>query len=195
MKNIKRIAFLMICFWLVCINIEAAEQVDKLINGSYKYTNTEVNYRSAPDDNANIIEVLSINTLVFSTNEINNEYVKCEIGKTEGYIHLDYLADEKIETPIYSYLGEYKITGYKMFDPSENGGRSDGLTASGVIGEPGHTVAMKNIPFGTRIYIKGLGEYVVEDRGVGSGVVDIACWSSDECYAITGYYDVYIIEE
>ena len=69
------------------------------------------------------------------------------------------------------------------------------MTASGVIGEPGRTVAMKDIDFGTKIYIEGLGEYIVEDRGVGSGVVDVACYTTKECYSITGYYDVYIMEE
>ncbi len=96
--------------------------------------------------------------------------------------------DEDLE-----YLGNYYITGYRMFSASENGGRSDGLTASGVIGTPGWTVAMKGIPFGTTIYISGLGYYEVQDRGVGYGQVDVACDTTQECYDITGYRDVYIV--
>lgn len=45
-------------------------------------------------------------------------------------------------------------------------GKSDGITASGVKAVEGVTVAMnKSIPFGTKIYIDGVGERVVQDRG------------------------------
>lgn len=156
------------------------------------YTIDNVNFRSEPMIEDNVIRVITANTEVeVNTQENNNGYYKVVIDNEEGYIHSDYL----IDISDFEYLGEYKITGYKMFSAAENGGRSDGVTASGVIGEPGKTVAMKDIDFGTRIYIKGLGVYVVEDRGVGSGVVDIACWTTDECYALTGNYDVYIERE
>ena len=45
-------------------------------------------------------------------------------------------------------------------------GKTDGITASGVKAVQGVTVAMnKSIPFGTRVYIEGVGERVVQDRG------------------------------
>ena len=41
-----------------------------------------------------------------------------------------------------------------------------GITASGVKAQQGVTVAMdKSIPFGTKIYIDGVGERIVQDRG------------------------------
>lgn len=52
---------------------------------------------------------------------------------------------------------------------------------------------MKGYAFGTKVYIVGLGYYIVEDRGVGNGVIDVFCNNHNECYAITGYYDVYIV--
>lgn len=90
------------------------------------------------------------------------------------------------------YLGRYKITGYDAC--ASCCGKTDGITASGTRASANRTVAMKGVAFGTRIYIDGLGEYVVEDRGVGSGVVDVFCNNHSECYALTGRYDVYIIE-
>ena len=45
-------------------------------------------------------------------------------------------------------------------------GISTGITASGAKAQANHTVAMpKAYPFGTKIEIKNLGEFVVEDRG------------------------------
>lgn len=62
-----------------------------------------------------------------------------------------------------SYLGEWTVTFY-----TETGNN----TASGVYPTVGHTVACNNLPFGTVIYVDGLGAYsgyyVVEDRGVPS---------------------------
>lgn len=92
----------------------------------------------------------------------------------------------------YKYAGRYQITGYDACEVCC--GKTDAITASGVKATAGRTVAMRDLPFGTKIYIDGLGEYVVEDRGVRSGVVDVFCNSHKECYEITGKYDVYAME-
>ena len=45
-------------------------------------------------------------------------------------------------------------------------GKTDGITASGVKAIEGVTVATdKSIPFGTKVYIDGVGEIIVQDRG------------------------------
>lgn len=45
-------------------------------------------------------------------------------------------------------------------------GKTDGITASGDKATEGVTVAMdKSMPFGTKIYIDGVGERIVQDRG------------------------------
>ena len=47
---------------------------------------------------------------------------------------------------------------------------------------PGYTVASNDYPLGTRIYIEGLGEFVVEDTGgMGSGVIDIYMGDVETC--------------
>jgi len=93
-----------------------------------------------------------------------------------------------------TYLGNYYITGYDAC--AACCGKTDGITASGALAEVGRTVAMcKDYPYGTVIYIDGLGYYTVEDRGVGRGCVDVFCNNHSEAYALTGHYDVYIVEE
>ena len=74
------------------------------------------------------------------------------------------------DIPEYEELGTYKLTAYCAC--SKCCGKSDGITASGVKAQAGRTVAAKNLSFGTQLMINGE-IYTVEDRGVGSGVVDI----------------------
>ena len=100
---------------------------------------------------------------------------------------------EEENNPKMTLLGEYNVTGYDPFC-SHCCGKSNGITASGAVAEIGVTCAMKDVPFGTRIYIEGLGYYTVQDRGVGKGVIDVACGSHAECYKVTGTYTVYLVE-
>ncbi len=67
-------------------------------------------------------------------------------------------------------LGTYKLTAYCSC--SKCCGKSDGITASGTKATAGRTVAASGFSFGTELYING-NTYVVEDRGVPSGVIDI----------------------
>ena len=95
--------------------------------------------------------------------------------------------------PKLTSIGTMYITGYDACYYCC--GKTDGITASGVKATVGRTVAMcSDYPFGTQIYIDGLGYYTVEDRGVGKGWVDVFCNNHSECYAITGYYWVYLVE-
>lgn len=90
------------------------------------------------------------------------------------------------------YLGQYYITGYDIC--VECCGKTDGITASGAYATVGRTVAASGeFSFGTVIYIEGIGERVVEDRGgsVNGNHIDVLCNNHEECYAITGWYDVY----
>lgn len=89
-------------------------------------------------------------------------------------------------------LGEFRITGY-VPTCEHCCNKSDGIGANGepvIVGK--HCAASKEFDFGQVIYIEGLGEYTVTDRGVGKGCIDIACASHEECYKITRYAEVEI---
>ena len=95
------------------------------------------------------------------------------------------------------YLGLYWVTGYDAFC-AHCCGKSDGITASGTYATAGRTVAASGeFAFGTRLYIDGIGERVVEDRGgaIGGGRLDVVCEDHDACYSITGWRDVWMIVE
>ena len=92
------------------------------------------------------------------------------------------------------YLGVYTVTGYDAYC-KHCCARADGITASGAVVTEGYTVAMcRDFPFGTKVYIEDLGIFEVQDRGVGPGKIDIALGSHKECYAVTGRYKVWVIE-
>ena len=114
----------------------------------------------------------------------------CEINcyGFKGFV----LASALIDKNKGSYYGVCYVTGYNPYC-SHCCGKSNGITASGKRAIIGETVAMAGLPFGTRIYIKGLGYYTVQDRGVGRGCVDVACGSHAECYKLTGRYEVYLV--
>ena len=69
----------------------------------------------------------------------------------------------EIET-VQPIVEEYVITAYCHC--VKCCGKTDGITASGEKATEGVTVAMdKSMPFGTKVYIDGVGERIVQDRG------------------------------
>ena len=70
------------------------------------------------------------------------------------------------------YIGEYTVFAYCPC--VKCCGKTNKVTASGTIATEGRTVAC-NLPFGTKIYIEGIGERIVEDRGGGikDGMIDL----------------------
>jgi len=59
----------------------------------------------------------------------------------------------------------WKITAYDSC--KKCCGKDDGITASGKIARYGY-IACNWLPFGTKVYIQGLGEFIVMDRGAKS---------------------------
>lgn len=97
-------------------------------------------------------------------------------------------------SPVMRYLGIFKITGYDTC--SKCCGKTDGITASGTVATVGRTCAVSGFEFGTKLYIEGIGERIVEDRGgsVKGNHIDVLCEDHEACFALTGNYDVYIVE-
>lgn len=85
------------------------------------------------------------------------------------------------------YLGRFRLTGYCNCALCHG----QGYTAGGTVPQAGRTVAMNGIPFGTKLLING-GVYVVEDRGVPYGNVDIYHDTHDQALSFgVGYAEVY----
>jgi 3D (Asp-Asp-Asp) domain-containing protein len=72
--------------------------------------------------------------------------------------------NKTVEPPKDAGNSKYVITAYCPCQKCC--GKTDGITASGKKAVQGVTIATdKSIPFGTKIYIDGVGERIVQDRG------------------------------
>ena len=91
------------------------------------------------------------------------------------------------------YLGTWTISFYCDCEIC-TGSWSGSPTASGVYPTAWHTAACGSLPFGTVVYVDGLGTFVVEDRGVYGDWLDIYLDDHDLCneYGLQ-YRDVYIV--
>ena len=77
------------------------------------------------------------------------------------------------EQPSMTYLGEYELTAYEW---------TGSPCANGNYPTLNYTVASNTIPMGSRLYIEGLGDYVVEDRGGMAGnVIDVYMGDYSTC--------------
>lgn len=94
-------------------------------------------------------------------------------------------------------VGSFRVTGYDPYCV-HCCGKDDGVTASGKQATYGRTIAAdkSRFPFGTKLYIEGLGIFTVEDRGgaIKNNKIDVAVPSHDDAYKITGNYNVYIVK-
>ena len=75
------------------------------------------------------------------------------------------------EEPAMEYVGEYRVTAFNYYE----GNGENYHTASGATPTPYYTVATNDeFPFGTVLYIDGIGEVEVQDRGAfPDGVIDL----------------------
>jgi len=90
---------------------------------------------------------------------------RIEDYKFQAETSLDRVAKNSQNAEKGNFIGNYQLTAYIA-----TGNRC----ASGVYPQVNHTVACNSIPLGTRIYIEGYGEFVVEDTGGMAGnVIDI----------------------
>ena len=104
--------------------------------------------RAEPSTNSEIIRVLSYGSEIET--EGSGKWLKVE----DGYVCGDYVEEE---SPIEGEcLGTWRITAYAA---------TGNVCANGAWPTTGHTIAHNSLPFGTRVYIEGVGERVVEDRG------------------------------
>ena len=187
----KAFVCILIAAFLASFTTVNAEEGEYMIN--YRVTASTLNVRFGPGIEFDSFYVLTRGEEVLGKEPVDN-WAEINCYGYKGYVYSNYICDTSQQSAYgnMEYLGCYRITGYCPYC-FHCCGKTDGVTASGKNAVIGETVAMAGMPFGTRVYISGMGFYTVHDRGVGYGVVDIACSSDAACYSVTGYRDVYIV--
>ena len=103
---------------------------------------------------------------------INHGWMELNGGK--GYICAEYIGDKN---PLESmeYMGEWRITAYAY---------TGSPCANGRYPTTGYTVACNTLPFGTEVYIEGVGFCTVEDTDggrMGNEWIDLYLGDVNEC--------------
>ena len=95
--------------------------------------------------------------------------------------------EQSYNEPELVYIGDYRITAYEW---------TGNPCANGNYPSEGYTVACNDLPFGTEVYIDGVGWRVVEDRGGGGeGWMDIYMGDVGACFEWGRQYrDVWLVE-
>ena len=151
----------------------------------YVYTTTNLNVRTGPGTEYEIVETIPKGTRLLWTAILNYEWVSIEVGDNIYYVSAKYVTDKKpeeivtlesLEPTLYSIgedeekiifeenLGEYTLTAYCACEKCCGKWSKYKKTASGTTPEQGRTVACVSLDFGTVININGE-DYIVEDRG------------------------------
>ena len=155
-----------------------------------KYTTKDLSIRDYPDPSSGYLDDLNRNDKVTLLGYNHRGYYKIKYNNTEGFIHGDYLSDEKtigITVPAH-------FTAYYPADNALEGGFYD---AMGNLLDPSKNTcaAPKSIPLGTKIMIIDTGSkydgmiFTVTDRGGGITInnevydIDILMSSNSECNA------------
>lgn len=120
------------------------------------------------------------------TAQVRNARQEAEAARREASEELREARDLSLESEKYE-TQLMNITKYAPLSPGAVPGRDfagdPSVTYSGEELVPGETAAAgPNVPFGTRIYVEGIGWYTVQDRGSGIGPndIDLAVASRDE---------------
>ena len=165
-KFLGTVIVIVVCLIILCV---CGVYVTKADVG-YINSSNGLRVREKPTTRADVVVVLPNRTEVEILYETGDWY-KID----NGYIYKEFVTDEKPEEPDMELLGCWHITAYTA---------TGNPCANGNYPTDGYTVACNSLDFGTRIYIEGVGERVVEDRGpsyLGSEWLDLYMGSYSSC--------------
>ena len=166
---------------------ELQPQGDTLDKGSEEELAQEEN--PIEDEGAEELPEEIVEEIIEEEPIIEEEIIEEETWEEEVIEEDIVMVDEEEEATGMIYMGCYEITAYEW---------TGNPCANGNYPSEGYTVACNSLPFGTVVYIEGIGYRTVEDRG--------ATWHSDQwidlylgdvssCYQFgRQYLDVWIVE-
>lgn len=169
------------------------ETTENAHSSKYEYVNSETGlyFRANPSLDGEIIDVLSFGQKVkiLKRNLGDGNWKKVKVNGIKGFVYGEYLQGEDPFDEM-EYLGKWIVTAYT---------HSGYACANGNMPSEWYTVACNSLPFGTEIYIKGVGFRVVEDRGpdyMGNDWCDLFMGSYHDCVTWGAQSkDIWIVKE
>lgn len=147
-------------------------------------------YERIEEENQRLEMMISQYTLLVHSLNNENEKLKTQIVESSS---------SEVVEETKTYLGDFTITYYCTENYSHTCG-GGGTTASGTQVTPYQTAAVDTsvIPFGTKLYIEGIGYRIAEDRGgaVKGNKIDLAVTTHEEALnlGVDRNVKVYIVE-
>lgn len=186
----ENLASLLIIESLILIMIFINYQI-KIVNTN-RY-NTELN-----QENTNLqIELVEKSNEIFQT-ELDLRMTEQTLANTAEQLKEMERSDSLLN---FEYLGEYNCTAYCCEKYPHICGTGSGMTSSGQPIQPDVSVAVgdtKKLPYGTVIYIEGVGIRIVQDTGkLGKHQIDVAVDTHDNALSWNGQgkHKVWILKE
>lgn len=141
--------------------------------------------RAEPNTDAEVLEVLPFGEEV--TGEVDKGWMK--LDGWDGYVKTEHLSETDPFLEM-TCMGEWKTTAYT---------HTGSPCANGEYPEEGYTIACNSLPFGTQVYIAGIGVRINCDRGptyMPDAWCDIFMDAESECWNYgVQYRTVYLVEE
>lgn len=168
--------------------------INSRVDAKEMFVNSEngLRLREKPNEEANVILTISYGEKVktkLKTFGKNDEWVRVRYNGTRGYVYGEFLQEEDPLAGM-TPLATWHITAYT---------HTGSVCANGNYPTAGYTIAHNSLPFGTKVYISGIGTRVVEDRGptwLGTEWCDIFMDLYSDCVQWGSQYrEVYLIEE
>ena len=119
--------------------------------GEYVSAPEGLNVRSGRSTEAEVLEVLPFGSEVHG--KIKGEWMRLEGRK--AFVSAEHLQDTDPFEEM-AYMGTWRVTAYAY---------TGSPCANGNYPETGYTIAHNSLPFGTKVFIEGVGFRTVEDRG------------------------------
>lgn len=181
-KVIKRIKVLTILSSMLLCNVTAYgyENIEANINNIQQQIDNCVTAK----ENAHTMATSARNLGLLETDEVilKAQSIYVENEELQKQLELELQQLQKKSQSL-KFIGNFKLTAYCPCSRCSSG---TGITASGAIATEGITIAADKriLPIGTKVYIDGIGERIVQDTGsaIKSNKIDIYLDNHSECF-------------
>ena len=156
------------------VQITGASAAEETVETVQYFCRNEVETAYEAENNDNSSQLIATSSQLVHNHVTTSDDGECNYTETES-------------DSGWTYLGTQRVTGYTW---------TGNPMANGVYPSYGWC-ACNGLPLGSVVYIEGLGYFTVGDRGgmTDSYWIDVYYDTVSECYAVTGYYDIYLVEE